>query len=279
MRGGSVTGRSLYLSDGANAPVVRRDGPSVWIERKGSAGQRVPARLLGRVVIIGNVRLDAEALTLFTESDIPVIFLNRRAEESAVAMSYNHRLPGLYESQRALADDPAKAGRYRQWAQLWRERLQHGILRRLYKPISPQFRAGVKESDYQEVISYLKPNDKEKWAVVSDFVNNLMRGIILERIIKAGLDPHPGIIHRTHLFGFALDMCYILGAETDCQCVQFFRSSINAPALDHNYRISGLTESAVKNLVHRFENKRIAIQVLIRDIINEFMDMLPAGRQ
>lgn len=51
--------KTLYLTESGNDICVRRDGPSVWITTRDKAGQRAPGRLLGRVIIMGNVRLDA----------------------------------------------------------------------------------------------------------------------------------------------------------------------------------------------------------------------------
>ncbi len=51
-------GRTLYLNENKGLTVLR-DGPSVWIKEDGKAGRRIPARLVGRVVVIGNLRLEA----------------------------------------------------------------------------------------------------------------------------------------------------------------------------------------------------------------------------
>jgi CRISPR/Cas system-associated endonuclease Cas1 len=93
-------GRTLYLNEGSSKLTVTRDGPSVLIKSDEIADRRIPVRLIGRVIIIGSVRLDADIITLFAEHNVPVIFMTRNSEESVVAIPYNHRLARHYEEQK-----------------------------------------------------------------------------------------------------------------------------------------------------------------------------------
>ncbi|PIX82923.1 MAG: hypothetical protein COZ33_08140, partial [Nitrospirae bacterium CG_4_10_14_3_um_filter_70_108] len=68
--------RTLYLA-GREGVAVRREGAAVAITVPGSACQRVPARRVGRVVILGELTLPVSALTLFSERGVPVTFLDR----------------------------------------------------------------------------------------------------------------------------------------------------------------------------------------------------------
>jgi CRISPR/Cas system-associated endonuclease Cas1 len=121
-------GRTLYLNENKGLTVLR-DGPSVWIKEDGKAGRRIPARLVGRVVVIGNLRLEAGVITLFTQNDIPVTFINRRGDELAVAMPYNHHLPRHYEEQKIFLDVDENIERFKGWLYARRKETQINVIR------------------------------------------------------------------------------------------------------------------------------------------------------
>ncbi len=266
--------RTLYLSESGSDVRVRRDGPSVWVTRQNSAGQRIPARLVSRVVIIGNVMLDAGSITLFSENDIPVVFMARNAEEVAVAMPYSHRLPLYYRAQKGFLSSNADVQAYRVWAETWHRAVQSSVLKRLYPQLGHTLPFRIGEKDYQDVIAYLKPHDEAKWDVVRGFVNNLFRTVIVEQLIRRELDPNLGVIHREYALGLVLDICHMVEAERDLQCLQFFRTSVDKPAAERSYRVCNVTDSVVRNLMHRFENRRGAITKMIADIIAELVKLM-----
>jgi|Deesub1362A_J573_1020465.scaffolds.fasta_scaffold00319_42 hypothetical protein len=265
--------RTLYLNEAKGLQVLR-DGQSVWIEHDGSAGQRIPARLVGRVIIIGNVRVDAGVITLFTENNIPVTFMNHRAGETAVAMPYNHHLPRHYRRQRALLKSRENIERYRRWAEAKRMVIQVGILKRLLPAIANKLRWGLGEGNYQHLISKMKPLDKEKWTVVAGVVNNFFRNMIIEHLLAAELDPHLGVLHRRHNFGLALDICHIMGAESDIQCLQFLKYARTKPYMEKMHSGWTITSEGMKNIIQRFENRREALSNMVGTIIDELFELM-----
>jgi len=286
-------GKTLYLNENNNDLLVKRDGPSVWITGKERAGQRVPARVLSRVVIIGNVRLDAGAVTLFTENNIPVLFMTRSAEEVAMAIPYNHTLPAHYEEQKVFLASKEHIERYEKWANTKRMIIQINIMKRLYRSLSKEFNRGIGEGNYRKLISNIKPVNDEKWLVVKRIVNHLLRGMVIEHLLKANLDLHTGIICRRHSFGLALDICYIMDAESDMQSLQFFRKSdlparcLSAmPAAQGGTQASNksymeiknnrwvVTDLGMKNIIHRFENRKNALSNMVENIIDELFELM-----
>lgn len=267
-------GRTLYLNENRGLRVLR-DGPSVWIKWMDRAGQRVPVRLISRVVIIGNVKLDSGTITLFTENNVPVIFMNFSGEELAVAIPYNHRLARHYEEQRVFIETKENSERYTNWANTKRMVIQVGMLRRLFnKKIAHKIRFGLGEGNYQELISQMKPPDEDKWMVVTGIVSNLFRGLIIEHLLRADLDPHLGVIHRRHNFGLALDICYIMGGESDTQGLQFFRCGKDKPYMERRGNGWAVTDTGMKNIIQRFENRREALTSMIEGIIDELFDLM-----
>lgn len=264
--------RTLYLSETEGLTALR-DGPSVWVTRTGSAGQRVPVGLVNRVVIIGNIRLDSGVITLFAENDIPVVFISRSGEEEAVVVPYNHRLSRHYNEQKVFLKEPWNTERYKRWAETKRMVIHVDVLKRLFKGMTRRLRYGLGEGNYQKLISVLKP-DEERWVVVNSIVNNLFRGLIIGRLKSADLDLHTGVIHRRHNFGLVLDICYVMGGESDIQSVQFFKSSGSDAFIEKNNGGWAVTEAGMKNIIHRFENRREALSILINGIVDELFELM-----
>ena len=95
--------RTLYLNEKKGLEVLR-DGPSVWVKEDGVAGRRIPARLIEHVIIMGNVRLDAGVITLFTENNIPITFMNNKGNEVALTIPFNHHYNTHYHDQRKILE-------------------------------------------------------------------------------------------------------------------------------------------------------------------------------
>jgi CRISPR/Cas system-associated endonuclease Cas1 len=266
-------GRTLYLNECRGLRVVR-DGPSVWIRRLDRAGQRVPARLISRVVIIGNVKLDSGVITLFTDHDVPVVFMRYSGDETAVAIPYNHRLAKHYREQQVFLDGPEHTERYIAWADTKRMFIQVETLNRIFKRAAGKLRLGFGEGNYQMILSRLRPVDEEQWCVVAGIVNNLFRGMVIERLLKADLDPHLGVMHRRHNFGLALDICHIIGAESDIQAVQFFRCAGQKSFVRKKGDTWTVTDEVMRDIIQRFENRRETLENLVEIIIDELFDLM-----
>ncbi len=267
-------GKTLYLNESAGDLYVKRDGPSVWITARETAGRRVPARLLSRVVVMGNIKLDARAITLFAENDIPVVFMDNSAEETAMALPYNHRLPSHYDEQKVFLESEENTGRYEKWAQAKRTVFQMDVLRKLAPSLSGLLTFGIGEGNYQQVLSELKPKSEDKWSVITGIINSLFRGLIMEHVLKADLDPHTGVIHRRHNFGFVLDICYIVGAESDIQAVQFFRAERKVSLMEKRQNAWRVAEPGMRDIIHRFENKRVRLSNLVGTVIDEIFELM-----
>lgn len=266
-------GRTLYLNENKTLRVLR-DGPSIWIKWTDKAGQRVPVRLVSRVFIIGNVKLESGAITLFTENNVPVVFMNRKGDELGVAIPYNHKLPTHYEEQKVFLETNRNIERYTKWAETKRMVIQVNVLKRLFPGIGSKLRYGLGEGNYQELISRLKPSDQAKWKTITSIVGNIFRGLITEQVIKADLDPHLGVIHRRHNFGLVLDISYIMEAEIDIQSLQFLRTSIKHQYIEKKGGDYFVTESGMKNIIQRFENRKMDISNLICNIIDEIFELI-----
>jgi CRISPR/Cas system-associated endonuclease Cas1 len=267
-------GRTLYLSDSRNAMTVRRDGPSVWIRKNGQAGQRVPLRLVGRVVVIGEVWLDSAAVTLFSEAGVPVLFMNREGDEIAITTGFNMKSPVLSDSQRIFLSTPENRKYFLLWMERTRLAVERITIKRMYRYFDDSIRQGITDADYNEVVEYLKPKDEKKWKVIYNFTFGLFRVVVVEELMRAGLDPHVGILYRHFNYGLALDICRIINSEVEIQTIQYFRSSVIRPNRKEKYARQLLDGNDIRNIVHRFENRREAVRGMISGIIEDLNKMI-----
>lgn len=267
-------GRTLYLNEGSSKLTVMRDGPSVLIKSDEIADRRIPVRLIGRVIIIGSVRLDADIITLFAEHNVPVIFMTRNSEESVVAIPYNHRLARHYEEQKIFLYSNQNISRYEHWANTKRMTIQLKVFKRLLKSRELKLNRDIGEGNYQLILKSLKPADEDRWIIISEIASNLLRGLIIERLLKADIDPHTGIIHRRHNFGMALDLCYIMGAESDMQSLQFLNNAKLNPYFERRHNRLEVSSSGMRDIIHRFENRKEALGNTIENIIDELFELM-----
>lgn len=266
--------RTLYISQTCK-PVIHRDGPSIWVEEEGKSGRRIPARLIGRVIIIGNVKLDAGTITLFAENNTPITFMNNRTDETAVVLPYNHRLPDHYKEQKIFLESKVQTEHFEQWANSKRTLLQMALLRKYLPQSMPRFETfGFGEGNYQEILRTLRKVSEQKWLTVNSFITNILRNIIVERLTETGLDPHLGVIHRRHNFGLALDICYIMGGLSDLQTLQFFNSCRNRKLIEKERDQWFITDEGMKNIVQRFEGRRAAVELKIEHILDELFVLM-----
>ena len=266
--------RTLYLNENKGLTVLR-DGPSIWVKEDGKAGRRLPARLVGRVVIIGNLRLEAGVITLFTNSDIPVTFINHRGDAVAVAMPYNHHLPGHYEEQKVFLEAEGNIERYKSWLYARRKETQINVIGRISKGVAGLFAAkGFREKDYRRIIEKFKPSNDELWKVESGVVSNLFREMIIGSIVKADLDPHLGVIYRRHNFSLALDICHILEAEIDMQCIQFIKTAGEKGYIVKDQTGWAVSKAGMRDIIHRFENRRKQIHLTVEKLIDDIFELM-----
>jgi len=225
-------------------------------------------------VIIGNILLETSVVTLFSENGVPVMFISRYADEVAFAIPAKGGLPAHYLLQRAAMRDVSLSALFTRWAATHRAGIQRRVVRKLYRGITDNIRLRMGENDYDEMIAYLRPSDNIKWAVVTGFITSIFKGVIIEELYRAGLDPHPGIMDMSGRYGLANDFCNVVDAEIDFQALQFLKCSIVNPLQDKKFQSSRLTEQAVQNIVHRFENRRLELQKMLSGLIEDFVTVV-----
>jgi len=266
--------RTLYLNENKGLRVFR-DGPSIWVKEEGRSGRRIPARLVGRVVIIGNLKLEAGVITLFTDKDIPVTFINHRGDAVAVAIPYNHQLPRHYEEQKVFLEAEENIERFKGWLYAKRKEAQINVVKRLSKRVAGLFVVnGFREKDYRRIVDLLKPSKDECWKVAYEVVSNLFREMVIGCIVKADLDPHLGVLHRRHNFSLALDMCHILEPEIEMQCIQFLRTAEEMIYIVRDQSGRFVSKEGMRDIIHRFENRRKYLFETVEKLIDDIFELM-----
>ncbi len=270
--------RTLYLTESSTELTIRRDGPSIWITGARRAGQRVPARLIGRLVVIGNINVEAAIITLFAEHGVPMVFLGRDGTEWAVVLPCCADLPEHYAVQRMALVRPGRDQILHQWSQEWRQAVQRSMIKDLYPWLSLSIRRSCSEQTYEELIEYLRPEDLGKWNAVRGFALNLSLSVVVERLIASGLDPRVGILHRGRECGLALDIAGMLEAVCDVISLGVLHSRVTNPAGDKRFASHRLTAANVEAIVAAFEGRRRAYTDLADAIISELIRKLGERR-
>lgn len=266
--------RTLYLSENRKVTVYR-DGPSVWIAEKGKSGRRIPARLVSRVVIIGNVKLDAGVITLFTDNRVPVTLINQKGGSAAVVMPYIDRLPYYYERQRACLSSDERIRRFKDWIFSRRREQQLYAVFRLSKKVGSTFASkGFREKDYHHLLERFRPFEDSQWVVVLGAVRSLVRELIIACLVKSDLDPHLGAIYRRHNFGLALDICHVLEPEMELQSILFLRGAAAKGHIIKDKSGWSMTGEGIRDIAQRFENRRKQLQSLTERLLDDLFELM-----
>jgi CRISPR/Cas system-associated endonuclease Cas1 len=267
--------RTLYISETKGIEVLR-DGPSIVIKQQANALRRIPIRLIGRVAIFGNVKLQTEVINLLTENHIPITFMNMKGHEVAVTIPYNHHQLRHYEEQKIFFETEKNIERFKIWITSKRRKLQLHTIRRLSKKTTNEFiLKGFREKDYQSFIIKFIHCKEEQWKTITETINNLLRTMVIESLLRAGIDIHMGIIHRRDNFGLALDICHIFGAEVDIQGIQFLNMAKKNNYIffktQNGWKIS---KEGIRDIIHRFENRKRFLYEEIEKVIDEYFELI-----
>ncbi|GAN32030.1 MAG: hypothetical protein DYG83_05015 [Candidatus Brocadia sp. AMX2] len=263
--------RTLYLNENTTLNVMR-DGPSLVVKEGGKSGRRVPARMIQRVIITGNIKLETSLITLFTQNNVPVTFLDRKGNQIAVTLPYKQYLPEQYKDQKVFLESDYTTQRFMTFLKAYRQRVQIDVLKRLLKRQMPDhyITVGLKEQEYQQVIDNATSPYHEIFQLIRNAVSALFVEMVVGKLLSSDLDPHMGVMHRRRDFGLALDICYILGPEIDIQSIQFF---CGKRGVGHR-RSKGISSEDIKAIAVRFENRKDVLVTMTEHIIDGIFELI-----
>ncbi|TLD41740.1 MAG: hypothetical protein JETT_1965 [Candidatus Jettenia ecosi] len=263
--------RTLYLNENTTLDVIR-DGPSLVVKEEGKSGRRVPARMIQRVVITGNIKLETGLITLFTQNNVPITFLDKKGNQIAVTLPYKQHLSEHYKAQRIFLESDYTTRRFMTFLRAYRQRVQIDVLKRLLKSQMPDHyvTVGLKEEEYQQAIDTATSPYREIFHSIHNAVSALFGEMVISKLITSELDPHIGVMHRRRDFGLALDICHILGPETDLQTIQFF---CGKKGIDYR-KNKEMSSEERKTIAVRFENRKDVLATMTEHIIDGIFELI-----
>jgi CRISPR/Cas system-associated endonuclease Cas1 len=253
--------RTLFLSERPGLS-VRRDGPSLWIEQPGSAGRRVPVRLIRRVLIAGNVALDTESLTAFAERGVPVTLVGRNGQPVAMVVSCASGLFARRGLQVGMVENPSVQERVSSWLRAWERGRRLALAARLDSATAARWRCtGVRTVDYEQWVQRL---GRLRGAVAPQrrLFHAAVGTLILDRIAEAGWDPHVGVIHRGEPLGFVKD------------CAMAFRADADRLWLDQGCRTHHAETMLPPDVAECFERHRLRLAKLLDRLLDQYADLV-----
>jgi len=263
--------RTLYCNEAKGLEILR-DGPSVLVKEEGKSGRRIPVALIGRAVIIGNIRLDAGIITLLADNHIPVVFMNKKGEELAITIPFNHQLPLHHEEQKIFLKTERNIRSFQTWLFSQRRKLQLNTIKRLSESAAKNMTSqGFREKEYKLFISRCVAGKEVLYKTAKNIINNLLKEIVVESVVKADLDPHIGVLNRRHNFGLILDIFYAIEPEADLQSIMFIKAS---EGNNETFSAQNLKSEDMKDIAHRFENKRRIVREMVEGIIDDIFKLM-----
>lgn len=258
--------RTLYLND-RDRIHLQLDGSSLLVTSPESAERRFPLRMVGRVVVFGNIMLDSDVLTSLAVNNIPVFFISRRVRSFSISLNAYHAMSWRSLNLYLITRNKEKVQEFMDWAKKKRKFIEYRVAKRLCK-----YRL-VGNMDYQEVISFFTP-DKDRWVTVKSTVLMLAWSLITEELLRRELNPHHGILHLKTSFGLVRDYAYIIRPEIDLQCLQFFRTDSLDSLIKSSSKYPLLTSNGIHNIINRFENRQYMMKEITQDITNKIFELM-----
>ncbi|ACI22190.1 MULTISPECIES: CRISPR-associated endonuclease Cas1 [Thermodesulfovibrio] len=259
--------RTLYLVEKGNGTTVSRDGPSVLIERNFAAPVRIPADYIDKVIIYGNVEIDAFSITLFSSKFIPILIIGRH-EESSIILPNTSELKSYTKYQIMMLDSKKIVESFINWIKERRAQNQKKVLNSLFENISISIEA--EDRNYNVMINKIKPSDF-LWSRVKEIMQNLIIITILSNLIKFKLDPHIGVINQGYNYGLVFDIYQIYEPYADFLTFQFFYADganidfIKNPDLNYD---------RLRFLIDKFEKKKDDIEQELNSSIAQILSFL-----
>ena len=239
------------------------------VKEPGKAERRVPARLIGRVVIVGNIEMESGVVTLFAQQGTPVLFLDSKDSRPAITLLCDERGPQRWTRQHYLFRRPPSSERFSMWLESRRRLSIIKTVRRLSPRLGKKFqREGFREKHYQALLKPLGRNNP-RWRVLVGMLRAMTLEFVIPFLERAKLDPHCGILHRGEDFGLALDFCWVLEPELHYQALRFFKDPSRRGGLP--WRPQG---DEMREVIQRFENRKGYLSSEVQALVDEIIELM-----
>jgi hypothetical protein len=254
--------KTLYLSENQTLR-IRRDGPSLWVQEANSAARRVPARLVRRAIVVGNVPLDSASLTLLAQRGVPVALLDRRGEPLAMVLGLQDGTRQRRVRQAALSENREKRERVAAWLDAW----ERGRQLRLIKSLDPSearlWRCkGYRQIDYEDWV-LTEARMRNCHARHRTFLTGALHELIAAEIVAQGWNIHSGVRELGTPLGFVKD-CYS-AMQPDMDRIWL---TLSVRASESGRPLSN------RALAGCFESARTRLEALLRLMLEQYARLL-----
>ena len=277
--------RTLYLA-GREGARVRRQGGSVAVTMPGRAEQRIPARRVGRVVILGEVTLPVTALTIFSERGVPVTFLDNQGRTRGILLHpqppEDPRGTAWFRSLRA---DEVSRRQVRRLYAAHRRRLQLGALAAIASPMRDHARAhGLRDQDYQQWLraAIREGTPQSAVAVVRRTLKTLLLNWCSRALTAARIDGRVGLVDPSRPLGLADELSNTLYPICDPVWVRLFRKKDAVRHFISEGLDWAISPRHTRWLIEPYEHQRPRIQAAFEGLLHDLMTLpweIPYGRQ
>jgi hypothetical protein len=254
--------KTLYLSENQTLR-IRCDGPSLWVQQAHRAAQRIPARLVRRAIVVGNVPLDSASLTLLAQRGVPITLFNRRGEPLAMVLGLRDGAPQRRARQAALSEDREKRERIAAWLDAWERGRQLRAAKRLDAGRTHLWRrVGFRRADYEELISSAA-RARGRHVAERVFLRGALQELVAAEIAGQDWDLHTGVRHHGETCGFVKDCASPLYPEADVLWL-----ALPAPK-PNEVRVLD-----TRRLAEHFEATRKRLEALVRLMLEQYARLL-----
>ncbi len=243
--------RALYLAE-ADGLTLRVEGRTLRIDQPGRPPVYVPPDRLARAVFWGSVLVDAEAIGLLLDRNVPVSFVGRGGQTRGLAWGPGRGsgdLGALVDQRRR---DPAWAEAYRTLldAQVREARLD--LARREDPKAFARWQAqGLRTADWEAWRRQLFPAQVPEAALDAAwrYLKSLLWHAVAGWSLDAGLDPHRGVLDARQTFGLVRELARPLAPWIDGTVAWGARAGL----VRRGGVGDALTPAAVRRWTARFE--------------------------
>jgi len=263
--------RTLYITE-RKGLVVKRDGPSIWVKESGNAGRRVPVRLINMVVVIGSITIDTGIIALLSQNDVPIMFMNLRGEEVALASMARAKPFEYVDIQAHMIEKGVSISNYVAWSHSKRRKISY-LVRSFHaeRKDGPFAEAWSDCSEMEHSIARARLEHPLTVHNAFQILESLAREMTISILERAHLNPHTGIMHRNAEFGFARDLCFMIEPEIEVQAAGFAFSARQEHFTVNVGRSCVLSRAGVRKLVEAFEDSKTVLARYVEDILSSYL--------
>lgn len=233
------------------------------MEQANSAGQRVPARLVRRAIVVGNVPLDSASLTLLAQRGVPIALLDRCGEPLAMVLGFQDGTRQRRVRQAALRENREKRERIAAWLDAWERGRQVRVLRSFDPDRAREWRRdGYRQSDYENWL-LAQARARSCHRRNRTFLSGALQELIATELMTEGWNLHTGVRERGTPLAFVKDCYAALQPDLDGIWLNLAR-----PTAELKRPLS------TRALAGCFESARPRLETLLRSLLEQYARVL-----